>query len=201
METKVNIKFVNSLAYLIFAHHRWLYDDYSLKELQEALSFLFHNAEEFQKIIKISRYAQDGQGWILNLIKENELKWSEIDAVLSSPIAADYIKKEIREALNYVEPPPRVKYKRPGSIYLGRSSHNLTKIGFSTSPKKREHGFQIADPNFKMIYISPPVFSINHEGGLHRRLETYRRRGEWFELSERQINKIMKTIESKASNL
>jgi hypothetical protein len=63
------------------------------------------------------------------------------------------------------------------------SNTGLTKIGKSANPIKRERTLQSEKPTIKLIH----VFNEDHENELHNKFNNYRIRGEWFKLSEKQI--------------
>lgn len=60
---------------------------------------------------------------------------------------------------------------------------NYVKIGFSINPEKREKTLQSEKPSIKMIHI----FKENHERTLHGLFSDKRVRGEWFNLTEKDI--------------
>jgi hypothetical protein len=84
---------------------------------------------------------------------------------------------------------------RTGAIYLATANgHGYTKIGFSSVPKVRESTLQAEEPSFRLIFKSAPKFTIRDEQSLHRRYAAKRKRGEWFLLSQGDINSIKKEL-------
>lgn len=63
----------------------------------------------------------------------------------------------------------------------------LYKIGRSSNPGFRERTLQSEVPHVEMIFTSPLTFAAN-EGKLHKYFSDKRIRGEWFKLSDDDIN-------------
>tara|TARA_R110000772_G_scaffold9060_4_gene29917 strand:- start:4798 stop:5787 length:990 start_codon:yes stop_codon:yes gene_type:complete len=77
-----------------------------------------------------------------------------------------------------------------GFVYLGRSTlHNFTKIGWSKTPKVREKTLQAEDPCYSVLYHFPAVQS--EETALHTIYKEKRTRGEWFSLTQKDVNAIV----------
>ena len=72
-----------------------------------------------------------------------------------------------------------------GFIYLIKHQNGLTKIGYSKTPKLREKTLQAEDPRLKMVAVKSG--SMRQEKKLHRVFSEKRIRGEWFNLSDREI--------------
>jgi hypothetical protein len=74
-------------------------------------------------------------------------------------------------------------------VYLFRHSNGLTKIGFSKDPKNREKTLQAEDPRLNMLAFR------EGDSGLERRLHlifaSKRVRGEWFKLTELDVERII----------
>jgi len=74
--------------------------------------------------------------------------------------------------------------------YLMVDEHtNYVKIGFSVNPDKRERTLQSEKPTIKLLH----VFSENHERQLHDKYKQKMVRGEWFNLSEKEVKHIIKS--------
>jgi hypothetical protein len=83
-------------------------------------------------------------------------------------------------------PPKRV---RSGFIYLCRNERNgMTKIGFSIKPRFRETTLQSEDPDVRMIFTASGT--IQTERALRDQFKDKRGRGEWFHLTEEDIESI-----------
>lgn len=79
---------------------------------------------------------------------------------------------------------------RIGFIYLARNERNqLIKIGFSKNPKTRESTLQSEEPEVRIIRTRSGT--LKEEREIHFRFSTQRVRGEWFRLSEDDIDSII----------
>jgi hypothetical protein len=84
------------------------------------------------------------------------------------------------------------KQKPKGCVYLAKSdSHSYVKIGFSVDPVMREKTLQAEDPCLEFIFVSRPIYTLEHEESIHASYSEKRKRGEWFDLSELQIKLII----------
>lgn len=72
--------------------------------------------------------------------------------------------------------------------YLMRDGSGFTKIGKSKNPNFREKTLQSQNPTIEMIAIC----DSDVESLLHSKFSNFRKRGEWFNLSEIQISLIIK---------
>lgn len=88
---------------------------------------------------------------------------------------------------------PKPKNKN-GSVYLIVNERNgYTKIGFTTGdPKYRESTLQSEEPDITLV-CSFPGTSASDERMLHDSYKDKRIRGEWFELSNADIETITKS--------
>lgn len=76
-----------------------------------------------------------------------------------------------------------------GFVYLMRNNrHKFVKIGFSKQPKFREKTLQSEEPEIEIIRSHRGT--IRDEKQLHLDYAKHRVRGEWFDLSDIQINTI-----------
>jgi hypothetical protein len=76
--------------------------------------------------------------------------------------------------------------KRTPYVYLMRHTNGLTKIGFSYSPQAREKTLQAEDPRLRLIATKQAHKNV--ETRLHRIFSDKRVRGEWFDLSNREVD-------------
>ena len=85
--------------------------------------------------------------------------------------------------------------KRFGYVYIARAENGLHKIGRAKDPEARVRGFAGAVMPFviELIHTIPSNDCIQAESLLHQRYRQCRRVGEWFELSERDLDKILDT--------
>ncbi|MDP2040462.1 MAG: GIY-YIG nuclease family protein [Algoriphagus sp.] len=78
-------------------------------------------------------------------------------------------------------------------IYLMKNNLNgLFKIGRSKQPFKREYTLQSQEPDIKMISIREATYEV--ETALHRKYKEKKVRGEWFNLTTKDIRDIEKFI-------
>jgi hypothetical protein len=99
-------------------------------------------------------------------------------SIPSGPIDENAWKLEIDA--NALEPE-----RMHGFIYLIKHQNGLTKIGYSKTPRLREKTLQAEDPRLKMVAVKSG--SMRQEKKLHRVFSEKRIRGEWFDLSDREI--------------
>ena len=128
-------------------------------------------------------------------IAEGDINLSEIQHILNNPVIFDDWKDAIREGL---EQKPEVEKKKgplpKGSIYLAKSQH-LTKIGWSKNPEMREKQLKGSNPHLKFIHVSSPIYTIDDEQQLHTNFEKRRVSGEWFQLPDAQVKRIVEALE------
>ena len=74
-------------------------------------------------------------------------------------------------------------------IYLMRHQNGLVKIGKSVNPKARERTLQAEDPRLEMFYVAKKP--ERYERRLHQMFKEHRVRGEWFSLTDRQVQLVM----------
>lgn len=118
-----------------------------------------------------------------------------LEAVANSKYVPALMKKRIAEAAANPPPHPRRDIPPPtGYLYLifhGRTK--LIKIGFSKNPKAREKTLQAEDPDLKIIYMAEAT--MHDERHFHQFFREQRRRGEWFDLTEDDVQIIKDEFE------
>ena len=77
--------------------------------------------------------------------------------------------------------------------YLMIDGNKFVKIGKSYSPEVREHTLQSQNPTIELI----AVCEKDIEKELHIKYASKRKRGEWFNLSKKEISKIIKEFKFK----
>lgn len=83
--------------------------------------------------------------------------------------------------------PRTPRNEMPGRVYLMRNNkNNLIKIGFSKNPKVREATLQSEEPDITLICHWPGC--MKDELRLHKHYASKRRRGEWFELTDKDVS-------------
>jgi len=71
-------------------------------------------------------------------------------------------------------------------VYLMKNTRNgYVKIGFSKNPQFREKTLQSEEPEIELLISIEATIDLEKE--LHARFSAYRVRGEWFRLSEHEI--------------
>jgi hypothetical protein len=81
----------------------------------------------------------------------------------------------------------------PSFIYLVLDEKTgCIKIGRSKNPSARERTLQSENPAHHMLFFHPGDADL--EGQLHRQFAEYQVRGEWFRLSEAQIESIKRRL-------
>jgi len=103
----------------------------------------------------------------------------------------------LKKAVSYVEPPPPPPTKSPeperevGYVYLLRADNGLIKIGKTKSLKNRLDHFTVKLPyELHLIGVVKSERYGEIERELHDRFHNKRKRGEWFDLSEKDIEAI-----------
>lgn len=86
------------------------------------------------------------------------------------------------------------KDEKKTNVYLMFNNRDrLYKIGRSVKPKAREKTLQSSDPQLDMLFYYP---ATNHdESHLHKMFKDKRDRGEWFDLSAKDIQKMKSYLE------
>ena len=101
-----------------------------------------------------------------------------------TPFVKDF--DEIEKPKNEKKP----KSEKPNFVYLALNNRNgYYKIGRSINPKIREKTLQSEEPEVEFIekWIAPEKIEIE----LHRKFKTKKTRGEWFNLSEVDLEILM----------
>lgn len=124
---------------------------------------------------------------------------SKIDASIQFALnndINDLNKQHIEDWYKQQEARPKRKEKKDKrtNIYL-MVDHNtgFYKIGRSKSPLKREKTLQSEKPTIELIAHWESVES--HENWLHQKFENKRIRGEWFALSQEDVDFILENIQ------
>lgn len=88
---------------------------------------------------------------------------------------------------------PKPKKKEKGYVYLIKADNGLVKIGKTKNIEKRWNHFTTKLPyKLELLFYIDTEDMTGLELELHEQYRKYRKRGEWFELTERHINKIKK---------
>jgi predicted GIY-YIG superfamily endonuclease len=90
---------------------------------------------------------------------------------------------------------PRLKSYDNAFVYLMKNTRNgYTKIGISKNPKHREKTLQSEEPEIDLIWKKEIPNAIGREIELHKKYSDKRIRGEWFDLTEQDIQNITLNI-------
>lgn len=137
-----------------------------------------------------------------------------IDEVLSSICRgfqvslAEYIESQQIEKKNYEADilkryaeiyEPKQRKRRGGYVYLMKHSSGLIKIGYSCNPKNREKTLQAEDPSVHLLFTCKG--STEKEFRIHRICSDKRVRGEWFNLTNSQVDWIVFICNMKQSRI
>jgi hypothetical protein len=88
---------------------------------------------------------------------------------------------------------------KQGYVYLMVDTTNgFYKIGFSTKPKYRESTLQAEKPTIELLWKTKGDLELEKQ--LHEKFAQYRIRGEWFDLTDTDIEYITKTFPNSKDN-
>jgi hypothetical protein len=106
------------------------------------------------------------------------------------PYAEREVKENaIREKARRLREKMTPKPPNPSFIYLVLDERTgCIKIGRSKTPGARERTLQSENPAHRMLFVHPAEADLERQ--LHRHFAEYHVRGEWFRLSEEQIETI-----------
>lgn len=167
------------------------------KEILKTVSHWLKNKEIISKLAGI---VADDRDYFWVGLQEGHFSYNDIELVLSHRAVSKFHKNLLRQWLKLGPPALEVipkKEARTGSIYLARSLHDFTKICFSSSASKREIQLKRMDSGVEIFYVSAPIFTTQHERKLHLKFKDYKEKGEWFDLSHKQIEKIKSFLDRK----
>lgn len=130
------------------------------------------------------------------------------DGKICDPDYLRFIIKEIQSVLSFQEAGGSYEFWHPqltevtsepdrpsiqSFVYLLKNNRNgYIKIGHSKNPSFREKTLQSEEPDIEMIFQSPGTRDLEKE--CHYRFSAYRVRGEWFRLSEIEIEEAKEFI-------
>ena len=129
-------------------------------------------------------------------------KWNDRGRCIIS--LNEFIRSSLRMSLTDNARPaliisPKQEIDRPktaakfGYVYIARAENGLHKIGKAKNPEQRVRGFAGAVMPFviELIHTIESNDALQAESILHRRYQHRRRVGEWFELSERDVDALL----------
>lgn len=149
------------------------------------LSFIYNNInEDFQF------YLSDDE--IAKYLRINSIS---IPTIISKLFKLGYIDRSFEDKkriITYTYDAPH-KSAKSGYVYIMKdSTHNFLKIGFSNNPVYRESTLQGERPTITLV--GKWKGTMNDEQTCHRILAKYRKRGEWFDISEQQAVSTIKNV-------
>lgn len=158
--------------------------NYKLSDIAQAIALIETHSEDAKEIHGFTKHGPEC--YRADSSKQSLLK------LLRSPLLTKRLKFEILKCVHAEkEPEPKraIKADAPTYLYLIRNHRNgLTKIGHSRNPSQREKTLQSEEPELEMVFSTPA--KPEDEERLHEYFSKNRVRGEWFNLSERQIKAI-----------
>jgi hypothetical protein len=189
-----------SIAYTAFIYkfkpnyHFYVHDLYGKQYIKSQLTFyiqgcnsvtIFRNElidkDDIVESLAIPLALKDSQKVIVNYniydkIKEIIKLYTEKPKTFYFNTPAKPKQKDIKEKVCYIMIDKSTKY---------------VKIGNSINPYHRERTLQAEKPTIEMLHI----FKENIEAELHKKYAKKRIRGEWFNLTTNQVNRIIKKYE------
>lgn len=158
----------------------------------------------FYGVVKIGDLycLQNGQGFILSAEETIEIAHGLVTFAYKNSEAIEehnkYVEEHLYDSWNDISNIPKVaNYKKPKYLYLFEC-HNTYKIGVTDNIKRRIH--QLDTRPFKLNLIAQTNKLIKDaykwERYLHEEYKNTNIEGEWFELTETQINDIKELFEN-----
>lgn len=133
----------------------------------------------------------DGSGEAYDIISTERLMQTReaIDRFLANPITGKI------KALN-CQVSTNADNRQEQTVYLMRNKRNgFTKIGIARDPAFRERTLQSQEPEIEMLFSIQGTRAVEQE--CHRRFKNQRVRGEWFDLSDSDIEECKLMLEGK----
>lgn len=97
-----------------------------------------------------------------------------------------------KRILTYTYDAPH-KLSKSGYIYIMKDdTHSYLKIGFSTNPEYRESTLQGEKPTITLL--AKYKGTMQQEQTCHRILAKYRKRGEWFDITQELAERTIKQV-------
>lgn len=137
--------------------------------------------EDISNVIFVLKYAEKVGGFD---IKEHLKK-------IEKYLVVEVIKeKEVERIVYSSNPQYRCRERKKQFSYIMKDESNgLFKLGKSINPRVRESTLQSEKPSIKLVH----KFEVDIEAELHKKYKENRVRGEWFNIKESEINKIIST--------
>lgn len=119
-------------------------------------------------------------GYIKSIKSGKRVLYSETD--MNKYLEYGRLQKQIDDAKQ-----SQLKKEPPLTYIMFDEATGLYKIGKSVNPHYREGTLQSEKPTVKLLFTS----SLNVENTIHKEYTTHRVRGEWFRLSDDEINHLV----------
>lgn len=104
----------------------------------------------------------------------------------------EYMDKAIKGELQVVDD----RRLKPGYVYVAKCiTTGYYKIGFSKNPKNRIKQLKTANPTIELIFYND-VIDYSVEYMIHDKMKSKRIEGEWFKLSQMDLNDIYEETKS-----
>jgi hypothetical protein len=159
-----------------------LYEKHNIKSLRDAL--LSNNKAISDRAHEIHNVCSAYKNWydLENALKSTEWKVYELAPLSGVNVEFDIISISIHPRYK-----PKALAKEQKTYLMHDSNTGLTKIGKSFEPKIREKTLQSEKPTIQLLHI----FDSDIESNLHKKFNHKRVRGEWFELTRKEIDSII----------
>lgn len=117
---------------------------------------------------------------------------SHIDNSIVSSHNADLLKSRKEERVELIKEIPKKKTVDTFIYLMYNRQSGYYKIGRSKEPQIRENTLQSQEPTVQLIFSAPGTCAMEKE--LHREYHAKRMRGEWFDLTQEDINYIIEKM-------
>jgi predicted GIY-YIG superfamily endonuclease len=150
-------------------------------------------------------WARSGQRPSVSGIKKSHgVKWTEIPVRFAKQCADQDDWREVVLAIDQRSPSPKSTQAPDGEtcfVYLMRDLRNgAYKIGISASPSSRERTLQSEQPKTQLVaskkYVNRKM-ALAIEKALHDVYSHKKKRGEWFDLGEQDVQELCATLDDK----
>lgn len=172
--------FVESFSHCICLDSNCIEDALMLPKIaKEMCDNIGITNESFDAINSVKRFYEE------EVKNEIKIKSNEIQNLKEKLLEASELNKP-KNIISYYTSSQR-EYKKQKCYIMIDASTNYVKIGKSQNPGHRERTLQAEKPTIKMIH----VFEDDIEKELHSKFNDRRLRGEWFDLSENEVNELI----------
>jgi hypothetical protein len=141
------------------------------------------SCDKYKREIRlVGQYLHANRHWLSTFATDEALKF-----IIDSPIVTDYVRDD---AITEIE---RRQKERIGYVYLLKADNGLYKIGQAKIIDRRIAQLAVSLPYELELEVAIQTERYKElEPELHERFSAKRKRGEWFELNEADIEYIKK---------